>query len=89
MVLNFKRYITLWERDKGYIIGNIAEHVGMASAAGGILAGKAHIKIDPSILWIFNPEDVDSVYTMTCAISLARCLNHIKHLNNYDKTKRA
>eukprot|EP00957_Ditylum_brightwellii_P158002 12027175-Ditylum_brightwellii.AAC.1 len=40
----------------------------MASAAGGILAGKARIKIDPSIHWTFNPEDVDSVYEMTCAI---------------------
>eukprot|EP00957_Ditylum_brightwellii_P147534 11235694-Ditylum_brightwellii.AAC.1 len=61
----------------------------MASGAGGILAGKARIKIDPSILWTFNPEDVDSIYVITCAISLARCPNYAKHLNNYGKTKRA
>ena len=71
MVLNFKHYITLWEHGKGYIIGKIAENLGMASAAGGILAAKARIKIDPSILWIFNPDNVDSVYAMTCTISLA------------------
>eukprot|EP00957_Ditylum_brightwellii_P094979 7233103-Ditylum_brightwellii.AAC.1 len=61
----------------------------MVSAGGGILAGKAHIKIDPSILWSFNPEDVDSIYAMTCTISLAQCLNYIKHLNDEEKTKRA
>eukprot|EP00957_Ditylum_brightwellii_P050366 3819561-Ditylum_brightwellii.AAC.1 len=71
MMLNFKCYITLWKRGKGYIIGKIAENVGMASATGGILAGKARVKTDPSILWSFNLEDIDSVYVMTCAISLA------------------
>eukprot|EP00957_Ditylum_brightwellii_P158814 12088093-Ditylum_brightwellii.AAC.1 len=61
----------------------------MASATGGILADKARIKIDPSILWIYNPDNVDIVYTMTYAISLAQCLNYIKQLNDYSNTKQA
>eukprot|EP00957_Ditylum_brightwellii_P162297 12358053-Ditylum_brightwellii.AAC.1 len=61
MVINFKCYITFWKHGKGYIIGKIAENVVMASVASGILADKARNKIDPSILWAFNSEDVDSI----------------------------
>jgi ABC-type multidrug transport system ATPase subunit len=41
--LNFRRHLTLWWRDKGFIIGKAAENIGMAVATGGILFGRAVI----------------------------------------------
>lgn len=44
--LNLKRHITLWKRDKGFIIGKVFENVGMAVATGGILFGQARVTWD-------------------------------------------
>lgn len=44
--LNFKRHLTLWTRDIGYIIGRCCENVGMAIATGGILFGNAKVSWD-------------------------------------------
>ena len=41
MNLNFKRFLTLWRRDLGFIIGKMFENIGMAVATGGILFGQA------------------------------------------------
>lgn len=41
--LNFQRHLTLWWRDKGFLIGKMFENIGMAVATGGILFGKAVI----------------------------------------------
>mmetsp|Transcript_7724 Transcript_7724/g.15931 ORF Transcript_7724/g.15931 Transcript_7724/m.15931 type:complete len:795 (+) Transcript_7724:147-2531(+) len=41
--LNFKRMLTLWKRDLGFIIGKTFENVGMAVATGGILFGKGDV----------------------------------------------
>lgn len=41
--LNFNRHLTLWWRDKGFIIGKMFENIGMAVATGGILFGQAKI----------------------------------------------
>lgn len=44
--LNFVRHLTLWKRDKGYIIGRCCENIGMAVASGGILFGNAKVEWD-------------------------------------------
>jgi ABC-type Fe3+/spermidine/putrescine transport system ATPase subunit len=41
--LNFRRHLTLWKRDWGFIIGKIFENIGMAVATGGILFGAGKI----------------------------------------------
>lgn len=41
--LNFTRNLTLWKRDKGFIIGKMFENIGMAVATGGILFGQARL----------------------------------------------
>ena len=41
--LNFKRHLTLWLRDWGFIIGKMFENIGMAVATGGILFGQARL----------------------------------------------
>lgn len=43
MMLNFKRFLTLWKRDWGFIIGKMFENIGMAVATGGILFGQARL----------------------------------------------
>jgi hypothetical protein len=43
MSLNFRRFLTLWKRDKGFIIGKMFENIGMAVATGGILFGQAKL----------------------------------------------
>lgn len=43
MMLNFKRFLTLWKRDYGFIIGKMFENIGMAVATGGILFGQAKL----------------------------------------------
>ena len=42
-VLNLKRHLTLWKRDKGFIIGKTFENIGMAVATGGILFGQGRV----------------------------------------------
>ena len=42
-VLNLKRHLTLWIRDKGFIIGKTFENIGMAVATGGILFGQGKV----------------------------------------------
>jgi ABC-type multidrug transport system ATPase subunit len=46
MNLNFKRFLTLWKRDLGFIIGKMFENIGMAVATGGILFGQAKLSPD-------------------------------------------
>lgn len=46
--LNFSRNLTLWKRDKGFIIGKMFENIGMAVATGGILFGQARLTFDES-----------------------------------------
>jgi ABC-type multidrug transport system ATPase subunit/ABC-type multidrug transport system permease subunit len=46
--LNFHRHITLWLRDKGFIIGKAFENLGMAVATGGILFGQARLSSELS-----------------------------------------
>jgi ABC-2 type transporter len=41
--LNLARHLTLWKRDKGFIIGKMFENIGMAVATGGILFGNGNI----------------------------------------------
>ncbi|KAG7360095.1 ABC-2 type transporter-domain containing protein [Nitzschia inconspicua] len=41
MMLNFTRFLTLWKRDYGFVIGKMFENIGMAVATGGILFGQA------------------------------------------------
>jgi hypothetical protein len=43
MMLNFKRFLTLWKRDSGFILGKMFENIGMAVATGGILFGQAQL----------------------------------------------
>lgn len=44
--LNLARHLTLWKRDKGYIIGKMFENIGMAVATGGILFGSGRIRVN-------------------------------------------
>jgi ABC-type multidrug transport system permease subunit len=43
MMLNFTRFLTLWKRDYGFILGKMFENIGMAVATGGILFGQAKL----------------------------------------------
>jgi ABC-type multidrug transport system ATPase subunit len=62
-MLNFRRHLTLWWRDKGFIIGKAAENVGMAVATGGILFGRGVI---PATL-----ADVNNVSDWTSSDAVA------------------
>lgn len=41
--LNLSRHLTLWKRDKSFIIGKLFENIGMAVATGGILFGSGRL----------------------------------------------
>mmetsp|Transcript_30603 Transcript_30603/g.46305 ORF Transcript_30603/g.46305 Transcript_30603/m.46305 type:complete len:1119 (-) Transcript_30603:2392-5748(-) len=68
MVLNFNRYIILWKRDKGFIIGKLAENFAMASSIGGILFNGGNIGIDTSEGFINDPDAVDTTFEKSLAI---------------------
>lgn len=46
--LNLSRHLTLWLRDKGYIIGKMFENIGMAVATGGILFSAGRLDFNPN-----------------------------------------
>lgn len=67
MMLNFKRFLTLWKRDYGFIIGKMFENIGMAVATGGILFGQA--KIPPGMDGLpQNEEEAESYNRLVQAV---------------------
>ncbi|CAB9510945.1 Pleiotropic ABC efflux transporter of multiple drugs CDR1 [Seminavis robusta] len=65
MSLNFKRHLTLWKRDYGFIIGKMFENIGMAVATGGILFGQARL---PDIEFRDPAETADKQYKLVAGI---------------------
>lgn len=64
--LNLVRHLTLWKRDKGYIIGKMFENIGMAIATGGILFNNAKITWDTNDS--INAELSSSYYKLMAGV---------------------
>ena len=74
--LNFYRFMTLWKRDWGYIIGKAGENVGMAVATGGILFGKGSVDDGfPGELGSGEIESFDSVQNGIYSALFMTCLH--------------
>jgi ABC-type multidrug transport system ATPase subunit len=86
--LNLERHLTLWKRDKGFIIGKTFENIGMAVATGGILFGTGRITWDQSIvLEEFDEKTSAAFYKLTAGVygALFMTTFHILLGEKYDK----
>ena len=67
--LNLARHLTLWTRDKGFIIGKTFENIGMAVATGGILFGTGRITWDQNIvLEEFDEKTSAAFYKLSAGV---------------------
>lgn len=77
MTLNFNRFLTLWLRDTGFIIGKTCENIGMAVAVGGIMFNQASLpaelkngiasdSLNSTLQYQTILDNVYAAYFMTC-----------------------